>query len=376
MKEELAQEIIGKFEKDEDLYEDFAIELQSIIEDILDEYKIHFHSVPSRVKSSESLINKINRSDKNYKSLEDVTDLIGLRIITYFSEDVDRIANIIENAFKIDQVNSIDKRVALDPDRFGYLSLHYVISFKEDRLKFTEYRKYKGLKAEIQIRSILQHTWAEIEHDLGYKSKAQIPKDLRRSFSRIAGLLEIADLEFVKLRSELVKFEEDIITKINNEPFTVIIDEASLTQYLSKEDLTKSLDRNIANNSNKDLIKDDAFIQSLLKQIQHFKIYNFGQLIEAMQPNFNLIVNFSKVIKMENANTLPVGVGLHYLCLILVVRSGNVGRVTNFLKGFQNNSFYNINNVEEQAKRAIHLYRTLISNQEMFGSIQTVPENN
>ncbi|OZM56243.1 hypothetical protein CIB95_12530 [Lottiidibacillus patelloidae] len=370
MKEELAKDIIEKFEKNEDLYEDFAKELRSIIEDILYEYNIHFHSVPSRVKSSDSLFKKINRSDKSYKLLEDVTDLVGLRIITYFSEDVDRIANIIENEFKIDQANSIDKRLTHDPDRFGYMSLHYVISFKDDRLKFTEYRKYKGLKAEIQIRSILQHTWAEIEHDLGYKSKSQIPKNLRRSFSRIAGLLEIADLEFVKLRSELGKFEEDIIAKINSDPFSVIIDEASLTQYLSKDELIKSLDKNIANNCNKGIIKDQAFIQSLLKQLHHFKIYNFGYLIEVMQPTYTLIVNFSKVIKMENANTLPVGVGLHYLCLILVAKSGNVARVTNFLRGFQNNSLYNINNAEEQAKRTIHLYRTLVGNQEMYDKIQ------
>lgn len=73
-----------------------------------------------------SLFEKLNRPGKAYQELGDVTDLVGLRIITYLPEDVDGVAQIIEDEFAIDRVNSIDKRLTSDPDRFGYASLHKV----------------------------------------------------------------------------------------------------------------------------------------------------------------------------------------------------------------------------------------------------------
>lgn len=83
----------------------------------------------------------------------------------------------------------------MEPDRFGYCSVHYVVEMSQKRLNLYEHQAYEGLKCEIQIRSVLQHAWAEIEHDLGYKSEIAIPKRIRRNFSRLAGLLEIADKE-------------------------------------------------------------------------------------------------------------------------------------------------------------------------------------
>ncbi|MCQ5042062.1 hypothetical protein NE654_13385, partial [Akkermansia muciniphila] len=73
-----------------------------------------------------------------------------------------------ENEFIIDRDISIDKRKSLDPKRFGYRSLHYVVHIDPKYVKAQEYHKYHNLKLEIQISSILQYTWAEIEHDLGY----------------------------------------------------------------------------------------------------------------------------------------------------------------------------------------------------------------
>ena len=80
------------------------------------------------------------------------------------------------------------------------MSMHYVVSIHQNRLKFTEYKSYTNLKIEIQIRSILQHGWAEIEHDLGYKGAKGIPDEFKRDFNRISALLETADNEFDRLR--------------------------------------------------------------------------------------------------------------------------------------------------------------------------------
>jgi ppGpp synthetase/RelA/SpoT-type nucleotidyltranferase len=110
---------------------------------------------------------------------------------------------MVEREFVVDRTNSVDKRTLLDPDRFGYQSLHYVAALSVARTGLAEYGRFTGLRVEIQIRSTLQHAWAEIEHDLGYKSAAGVPRDIRRRFSRIAGLLELADEEFSVIRRDL-----------------------------------------------------------------------------------------------------------------------------------------------------------------------------
>ncbi|WP_414714812.1 GTP pyrophosphokinase, partial [Sporosarcina koreensis] len=172
--------------------------------------------------------------------MRDITDTVGVRVITYFNDDVDKIAKVIEREFEVDRENSIDKRVT-DPDRFGYSSLHYVVNFNADRVKFIEYKDFKEVKFEIQIRSILQHAWAEIEHDLGYKSKNEVPKEIRRDFSRIAGLLEIADNEFMRIKNFLDNYSRVMGTKIRDLDLNVPIDKVTLMEYVATSQVVKEI---------------------------------------------------------------------------------------------------------------------------------------
>lgn len=138
-------------------YEAFKQELEHLITRLLNENNIRVHSISSRLKDETSLRRKIDKTSDKYSSLDDITDIVGLRVITYFNDEVDAVAKLIEQEFDIDSPNSVDKRALLDPDRFGYLSFHYVVSLNSTRCELTEYRKFSSLKAEIQIRSILQH---------------------------------------------------------------------------------------------------------------------------------------------------------------------------------------------------------------------------
>jgi len=86
--------------------------------------------------------------------------------------------------------------------RLGYLSVHYLVRLGSNRTKLSEYKKFDGLTAEIQVRTVLQHAWAEIEHDIRYKSTSTIPQAISRRFLTLAGLLEIADHEFEAIQKE------------------------------------------------------------------------------------------------------------------------------------------------------------------------------
>ncbi|CQR74923.1 GTP pyrophosphokinase YjbM [Sporomusa ovata DSM 2662] len=195
------EKILDLYRKNHSMYNDFTHEMQDLVTNFLMKKNIRIHSIVSRVKGETSLKNKIVK--KNYTKLEGITDLCGIRIITYFSDDVDLVANIIQEAFTIDPINSVDKRKLLPVTQFGYLSVHFIASLTTSQLQLPNYKNFANCKVEIQICSILQHAWAEIEHDLEYKSQATISYNVRRKFSRLAGLLEIADSEFVVLRDHL-----------------------------------------------------------------------------------------------------------------------------------------------------------------------------
>lgn len=156
-------------------------------------------AIESRVKAYDSLAGKLELKGHKYNSLADLTDILGLRVITFYIDDVDKVASAVERLFTIDWDNSVDKRKIQDTDSFGYLSLHYICSIPDFPYRF-----------EIQMRTLLQHAWANMDHDTGYKSGVEIPKRYLRNMSRLAGMLELVDDEFSKIRIELTDYRRRV----------------------------------------------------------------------------------------------------------------------------------------------------------------------
>ena len=173
------------------------------------------HSITSREKAPEKLREKIAGEGEVYDGqLNSITDLAAVRIIAYFPSDVDKIVPLIKKEFKIDPAHSMDKRLSSDPAIFGYASVHLVVEFRPEMVKLPDYALFNKMKCEIQVRTILQHAWAEIEHDIVYKSPGDIPFRVRRRFAALAGLLEIADREFESLRQDEMAVRQAIQSRI------------------------------------------------------------------------------------------------------------------------------------------------------------------
>lgn len=216
-------------------YRLFADRVQELLTILLKRADIQPHSITNREKSPASLREKIQRDDKSYANpLEDITDLAAVRVITYFPTDVDKVVPIIEREFDVDPDHSVDKRKTADPAVFGYASVHLVVGLSADRLRLAEYSVFNRLKCEIQVRTILQHAWAEIEHDIVYKSSHDIPFELRRRFASLAGLLEIADREFEFLRHDETRVRDEIQSTIQSDDLRIPIDMESLSFYLQR----------------------------------------------------------------------------------------------------------------------------------------------
>ncbi|MFN2339712.1 MAG: GTP pyrophosphokinase family protein [Halanaerobium sp.] len=188
-------------------YSDLRAEVEVILREALNENEMIFHRIESRVKTAESFREKASRNKYN-DPINEITDLTGIRIITLFEKEIHQISDIIKGLFKIDYSRSEDKADLLDADKMGYKSIHYIAELSQEKISETELESFAGLKFEIQIRSILQHAWAEIEHDRNYKFKGELPKRLQRRFYALAGMLEIADREFNTLAEEVEKFRQ------------------------------------------------------------------------------------------------------------------------------------------------------------------------
>ncbi|MEI4828664.1 (p)ppGpp synthetase [Bacillus sp. FJAT-53711] len=329
--------ILTEYKNQKDLHKEFCKEIQGLLRTILKQNQINCHSIDSRVKEESSLTAKVEKGGNKYNTLNDITDISGIRVITYFSDDVDKVAKIIQKEFEIDEVNSVDKRTILDPDRFGYLSLHYVIKLDTTRISLAEYQRFKDLKIEVQIRSILQHAWAEIEHDLGYKSKNSIPSVVKRDFSRLAGLLELADQEFIKIREELVKYNENVKKEIKNTPADVLIDKVTIQQLLDdKESVINTIDLEMCNITNTKI----STYQDLDKEVKRLKYLNLNTIEEvqmALHQHKKQILKIATAWSQElnNMNTLRSGISLFYLAYAILGTSGSVKAVENYLNVFE-----------------------------------------
>jgi putative GTP pyrophosphokinase len=201
------QAAVAAYLKRHGFYESLASIVKRILEEALKRRGIQVHSVQARAKEPASFGKKAAQPSeadpakpKYPYPLEQITDLTGVRVITYFPGTLEEIDRMLADEFRV--VERSDKGAELiEEERFGYQSIHYLVKFTSLRSRLPEYEPFADAIAEIQVRTILQHAWAEIEHDIQYKSASVIPAEIRRRFMALAGMLELADREFQAIQN-------------------------------------------------------------------------------------------------------------------------------------------------------------------------------
>lgn len=238
--EQHARDARAEYEAAKGLYGDYAHKVESVLRDCLAVKKIVCHSITSRAKDAASFEHKAAQispespgAAKYSNPLEQITDKAGIRIITYFLSTVEEVSAIISEQF---EVLEQERKTSDDPTRFGYQSTHYLVKFSPNRTALPEYAKFSGLIAEIQVRTILQHAWAEIEHDIQYKSSSVLPTAIRRRFAALAGLIEMADREFQAIDNDNRAVQAEARQKIDlGDLDKVEITADSVRAYLDKK---------------------------------------------------------------------------------------------------------------------------------------------
>lgn len=262
-----------------------------IITSLLKSNKIDYLTVTGRTKDFNSAKEKIKR--KNYKNPEaELMDLSGIRIIAYFESDVIKISNLIENTFNIDYENSLNKDKLLAKDQFGYRSIHYICDLGAVRASLPEFNKIGNLKFEIQIRTVLQHAWAELAHDRDYKFSSGLPLELERKLYLYAGMLEVADKGFDELSQQIDKYIQDFESSSEDINYDTDINTLSLGSFanawlekLGKKD--SSIDEN-------------KYLNELVIELNSFGITKISELKSIIPPSFE-----EKAIERGYTTTIP-----------------------------------------------------------------------
>ena len=269
-----------------------------------------------RVKTPESIREKMLRKQGKYQSVSDLTDILGFRVICYFSGDVDTVAEKISGCFRVNWARSKDKRKLIDARAFGYLSLHYICALPEEDGEFGD------LWFEIQIMTILQHTWAMIEHDLGYKSEIEIPRDIRRSFSKAASLLETTDDIFSDISLKLEQYRKKVSLDMESGSLDdLFFDRLTITEYTARNRDYRGLLQEIASITDAHITEGRP--ESQLPLIAFLGISTLGEMSEQIRKYHDLAIKLAgKYLQDSELDELSSTVAYYYLFRAKLIKDG------------------------------------------------------
>ena len=180
----------------------------TLIRTLLDDAGIDYLSVTGRTKSVASFAAKANRTEDGSPlypdPLQQITDQIGVRVITYVHSDIAAVAELLADELTILDDRDLGEETARS-GRFGYASRHLLVRTTGEPDDGDAHDELVGHRASVQMRTVLQHAWAEFEHDIRYKGNVpeDAAADLDRRFTLAAGLIELADREFATIRERI-----------------------------------------------------------------------------------------------------------------------------------------------------------------------------
>ena len=305
------QAILEEYRQQRPVFAKMQETIPAQVRALFDEAGIVVASIESRVKEEKSLAGKLELKGAKYGSLADITDIFGMRIITFYIDDVDKVASVVERLFEVDWDNSVDKRKLHEVDRFGYMSLHYICRHPDFPFRF-----------EVQMRTILQHAWANMNHDTGYKSDVEVPMEYMRNMNRLAGMLELVDEQFSRIRTEINDYRRQVQSLVASGHLEEVpLDGDTFRSYLNLGPFD-ALNRRIAS-------VNQAEIQevSLMSYLSVFKLLGFktlGDIADLIRDNADAAYQLACYqISLTDLDILASSVGPQNLCIAYLLKKGS-----------------------------------------------------
>lgn len=341
--------IMEEYRSNRKIFEKMQEVVRDVLKKSLAENHIYINAIECRVKEEKSLAGKLELKGEKYHSLKDITDILGARVITFYSDEVDKIAALVSQVFDVDWDESIDKRKMHELHSFGYSSLHYICRIPKHTYYNPEIPDLNDFRFEIQMRTALQHVWAVLDHDTGYKSGLEVPKEYLRNLNRLAGMLELVDEQFCVIRSGINDYRRRVQSLVHSGKFEeVSLDGDSFQNYLNLRPFD-ALNKRIAS-----INQAEIHESSLLIYLKIFKMLRFRTLgdIEKMihedsDDAFQLVAS-----QLANTDLDIINSSLAVISLVEVYvlkRGAGVVGLTSVFDELYGHS-------ESNKKRAEHLY--------------------
>ena len=266
-----------------------ADEASQLLRHALREQGIYITAMEHRVKTEKSLTGKLELKGAKYKSIDDITDLVGLRVITFYTDEVDKVAAIAKRVFDIDWQESVDKRKLHKLDSFGYNSLHYICRLKTG-----------GLRFELQMRTALQHVWSTIEHDTGYKGDVKIP-------------------DVYLLRMVLTDYRRQTLALVKNGKLDdVPLSRDTFRSYLELHPFDR-LNKRIAAVNQAEVFP--VSVMSYLPVLESFGLETLGDVQQFIDANSDDAYQLAlSQLAITDLDILSSNTALQYLCLVYVLK--------------------------------------------------------
>lgn len=268
--------------------------------------------IEGRVKDKEECIKKFQRKyqsklegdEQPYAIKDYISDLIGIRIVCLYEDQITIVAEAMKQRFKIIDVTDKISAVESTEDLFGYKGLHMDLALNDQMCALPRYQPFAGYPFEVQIRSLIQDTWSVLDHKIKYKKS--IPNELKRRINVLSALFELSDREFKEIRNATTELIQqatvapvsdplDDNSKAAEQPLTTVSDEKTVNAFNFLR---------VAGHFFRDFefedYKVDGFVQSILKLDQNFQK---SDLHESLNENLKTVREYRESFLAENPDS-------------------------------------------------------------------------
>ena len=178
----------------------------ALLSEIVAQARLGVSKVEGRVKSRNECVRKFTRkyraaleaSGTPYDIRSHITDLIGLRVVCLYEDELAVVARLVRSRFEVMEVTNKVAAMERTDTAFGYKGLHLDLRLHADLRAEPEHAAYAAQPFELQVRTIVQDAWSVLDHKIRYKKAIAAP--LRRRINVLAALFELADREFLQIR--------------------------------------------------------------------------------------------------------------------------------------------------------------------------------
>lgn len=346
--------LMEQYHERQTIYQRLAQVAEETLRQALKEQHVAVIALEHRVKTEASLAGKLELKGAKYHTLNDVTDILGMRVVTFYSADVDKVAAIVNETFQVDWANSVDKRKLHRLDSFGYNSLHYICRLPKTVFEDPDMPLVNELPFEIQMRTALQHVWSTLDHDTAYKGDVNIPREYRRQFNRLAGMLELVDEEFSRLRNVLTDYRRQMLAlEASGRLDEVDLNGDTFRRYLEMRPFDR-LNQRIASINQAELypVPMMPFLRVLLK-LGFETLGDVNRLIEEHSDDaYRLAIS---KLGATDIDILSENIGIQNLCYVYVLKRGGgpaeLCEIFDWLNGYDSRNLALAKDLYEHARK-------------------------